>query len=323
VERGKKLKTIAVWLTIRGINSLTFDSGNEARLARAFPDARLVICRHQAELLAALETADAALVWRFDQDWFTLAPKLRFVSTPAAGHEYCDVVPPEGVRVHYGSFHGLFMAETVVGMILAACRGILMTAWLQKSASWPRQELDRAARPLRGSHVVIVGFGTIGGMIGRQLKSFGVQLTGVKRSPAPSPDYFDAGDRIVLLNEFDQVLPVADHLVLCLPGGKDSDRILDRRRLALLPNQAWVYNVGRGNAIDEEALAQALKEGVISGACLDVYEQEPLPDGSPLRSAPNLLLMPHGSAFSPTYMDRYLDEVIPLLKHALGGNDSA
>jgi phosphoglycerate dehydrogenase-like enzyme len=167
---------------------------------------------------------------------------------------------------------------------------------------------------LRGSHVVIVGFGSIGRTIGKQLKGFGVRITGVKRSPAHAPDYFDKDDRIASTEALDQILPQADHLVLCLPGGKDTDRLLDQRRLALLPLRAWVYNVGRGNAIDEEALARSLKDGALSGACLDVYEREPLPSGSPLRTAPNVLLMPHASAFAPNYMDRYLDELIPLLQ---------
>jgi len=308
------LKTIVIWLSTPRLGCFDFNSKNHARLVEAFPNDRLVVCKRESEFLSAIGKADAALVWRFEQDWFTLAPKLRVLSTPAAGHENCDVVPPETVALLYGSFHGVLMAETVVGMVLAASRGILMTAWIQGTNPWPREELDRIVRPLRGSHVAILGFGAIGRVIGRRLKPFGVRVTGVKRSRAEVPDYFDGEDRIALVDEVDAILPDTDHLVICLPRNRDTDRILNASRLALLPKRGWVYNVGRGNAIDENALAESLTAGRIAGACLDVYAQEPLPDESPLRMAPNLLLMPHASAFSPTYLDHYLDELIPFLK---------
>ena len=95
-----------------------------------------------------------------------------------------------------------------------------------------------------------------------------------------------------------------------MPSGSSTDRILNGERLKRLPAHAWVYNFGRGNAIDEDALAKALEEGIVAGAGLDVFAQEPLAVDSPLRHAPNILLMPHSSAFSPNYMDLFVKEFV-------------
>ena len=83
-----------------------------------------------------------------------------------------------------------------------------------------------------------------------------------------------------------------------------------------MPENATVYNLGRGNSIDEEALAEALRTGSISGACLDVFAHEPLDENSPLadKSIPGLLRMPHASAFCNEYIDRFLDEFLDWLK---------
>jgi phosphoglycerate dehydrogenase-like enzyme len=91
--------------------------------------------------------------------------------------------------------------------------------------------------------------------------------------------------------------------------------MFDARRLALLPKQAVVYNVGRGNCIDEAALAKALKSGSLRGACLDVFKEEPLSAASPLaRNLPGLVRLPHASAFADSYMDLFVEEVICWLK---------
>lgn len=308
------MDSIVVWLSNPEIGALHFDARNHARLAAALPDSEVTVCEDREAFLETLGGATVALVWRFDQAWFDRAPHLRFLSTPSAGKELVDIMPPPTVRLHYGSFHGRAMAETVVGFMLAARRGILRAAWTPAEQAWPRTLVDRTARLVGDSHVVIVGFGHIGQWIGRHAKAFGARVTGVKRDVrGVQPEYFEDRDRVVPAGELDGVLPGADELVLCLPSGADTDHLLNRKRLGRLPAHAWVYNVGRGNAIDEEALEDALRGGALAGACLDVFQTEPLPEDSPLRSVPNLLRLPHASAFWPGYMDAYLDEVLPLL----------
>ena len=116
----------------------------------------------------------------------------------------------------------------------------------------------------------------------------------------------------------DRVLPDTDHLVLCLPASPGTEGILDDRRLQLLPAHAGIYNVGRGNAIDEQALASWLASHPLAAACLDVFREEPLAADSPLRSLPNCLLLPHLSAIAPDFLDLFVEELIPRLSAVPG-----
>ncbi len=303
-------ETVAVWLTNRQVACWHFTEQNAALLRRELPAAQVVVCADEAQFLAVLPEASAALVWRFDPAWLERAPRLRRLATPAAGHDWLRVPPRPGLQITYGAFHGEIIAETVLGLMLGACRGLLHAQRLQDAgAVWPRNELAPGMRPLRGSHAVILGFGAIGQWIARLAKPFGVRITGVRRrSGMPRPEYFDAADRLVAPDKLDALLPAADHLILALPGDTGTDCILDARRLALLPPGACLYNVGRGNAVDETALAAALRENRLAFAGLDVFQQEPLPADSPLRLCPNALLLPHASAIAPNYLDLFVRE---------------
>lgn len=311
---------IAVWLTHPSVDCWNFTTAQAGTLHRALPGAEVTLCPGKDAFLGALPQADITIVWQFRQEWFARAPRLRWIATPAAGRDYFHITPPAGVDVTYGSFHGALMGETLVGMMLAFCRGILGAQRRQLAGElWPIAEIGKGIRPLRGSHVVILGFGAIGRHAGRLAKAFGVRITGIRRSTVPPPDWFGPGDRVATPAELDAILPTADHLLLVLPGDTGADRILDDRRLRLLPPHACICNVGRGNAIDEAALAAALREGRLAGACLDVFCQEPLPADSPLRNCPGVLIMPHASAISPDYLDLYLAEFVEVFRRGAWG----
>ncbi len=283
------------------------------RLRTAYPKAKVIWCRTEAAFVRELPRVQVAVTWAFRQEWFARAPALRCVISSAAGRDFFPITPPPHVVVRHGTFHGPLMAETVLGLLLAFNRGILLAYRRQiEGELWPREELFDNMRLLRGSHAVIVGFGHIGTAIGRLLRPFGVRVTGVRRTPQTRrPSWFGKNDELVTLDRLDEVLPEADHLILVLPSDTGTDRMFDAARLALLPRHAAVYNVGRGNCIDESALAQALKTGALRGACLDVFAQEPLTKDSPLaKDLPGLVRLPHSSAFAEEYMDRFLDEVI-------------
>lgn len=287
-----------------------------ARLRATYPDAQVAWCRTAASFVKALPHVQVALTWAFRQEWFALAPHLLRVATPAAGRDFHALAPPPEVKVRYSTFHGPVMAESVIGLMLAFNRGLLTAYRHQLQGElWPRDALFDV-RLLSGTHAVIIGFGHIGATIGRMLKPFGVRVTGVRRSvPGQKPAWFRKGDAVVSLSGLNAALRQADHVILVLPSDTGTDRLIDAARLALMPKRAVVYNVGRGNCIDEAALAQALKSGALRGACLDVFASEPLKADSPLaRDLPGLVRLPHASAFTDDYIDRFLDEVIAWLK---------
>ncbi len=130
---------------------------------------------------------------------------------------------------------------------------------------------------------MILGHGSIGGAVAERLRPFGVEIVGVART---------ARDGVLGLSDLDGALPSADVVVNLLPLTSETARLLDARRLALLPDGALVVNAGRGGTIDTDALVDELERGRLR-AVLDVTDPEPLPAGHPLWSLPNVLITPH------------------------------
>ena len=283
-------------------------------LQAAFPTAAITICKSTAEFESILPEADVCMVWNFRQEWFAKASHLRVVSTPAAGKDYFHVTPPATVEMMYGGYHGRIIAESVCGMLLGMCRGLIPAVTKFACDEWPREALFPYQKSLHGTNVAILGFGKIGQRIGRLLKPFGVRIFGMRRSIEMRPEWLDENDVLFTPAELDDLLPQIDHIILALPRSSETDNLLDMRRLSIVKPGATLINIGRGNAIDEEALCAVLKSGRLSGAFLDVFKEEPLPMDSPLRNCPNLWRLPHASAVAPDYLDLYVAELIPRLK---------
>jgi phosphoglycerate dehydrogenase-like enzyme len=313
--------TIAIFLEQR-IPSFCVKARQVGRLREMFPAVTFVWCRSAEAFLRALPGVTVALTNTFRPEWFGNAPKLRYILCPAAGRDVLNpvpLVPPPEVYIHYGTFHGRLMAETVAGLMLAFNRGILLAYKEQLAGNlWPADPLCEpgACRVLRGSRAAIVGFGNLGQWISKTLIPLGVNVTGLRRTPPDvRPHWFRPGDRVMSVTLLDAVLPTLDHLILALPSEASTDRLIGARQLARLPRHAVIYNVGRGNCIDEAALAETLAARRISGACLDVFAEEPLTRTSPLSvNLPGLVRMPHASAYGDMYLDFFLDEVIPIIR---------
>ncbi|WP_282010708.1 D-2-hydroxyacid dehydrogenase [Nitrospina watsonii] len=261
-----------------------------------------------------LSQADGAIVWYFKREWLDRAPHLQWIATPAAGRDWIDLPPDSQLPVHFGGFHGMMMAESVLGAMLYFCKAFEASRALQKQKKWARIKLSQQITSLYGARVTILGLGRIGQTIGRVLKPFGCTLTGVRSRLMEAPDYFAEDDRVVTVDRLPEVLPETDHLVLVLPGGTKTDSLVTADHFRLLPKHCRLYNVGRGNAYRESDLVQALATGQIAGAYLDVFDTEPLPESSPLWECGNVLIQPHLSAASPQYLDLFIEELIGKLK---------
>jgi phosphoglycerate dehydrogenase-like enzyme len=207
------------------------------------------------------------------------------------------------------------IAQTVVGAILAQTRGF--TWWLGAQAERRWQPLGPAqmTRDLHEQTAVIVGLGPIGRETGRLLKAVGLTTIGVRRGAGAVPHF----DRVCRLDELDALLPACDWLVLACPLTPETRNLLDARRIGLLPANAGVANVGRGELMDEAALASALQQGRLRSAYLDVFATEPLPGDSPLWNAPNTWISPHNAAASPGNAARTTDIFLRNFMHWLNG----
>jgi D-2-hydroxyacid dehydrogenase (NADP+) len=302
------MKTISVWLTHKDVSCWNITEKQIGLLKEKLPGTEIIHCRNKNEFLSSLKKAETAVIWVFKQEWFEKSPNLKVIITPAAGKDLFHVIPPDTVHMEYSSFHGKIIGETVLAMMLCHCRGI---SYLMKDSSgWPRPELDKINRSLKGSRVTVLGFGSIGLEIAELCKKLGASVYGVKRTLSEPPSFFGSNDKIISAGDFKKILPETDHLVSALPGTEVTTDIINKEIFNLLPEHAAVYNVGRGNAINEDDLITALKTGEISGAYLDVFKTEPLPDDSPLRNCPGCFIMPHGSAIAPEYLNHFIEEFV-------------
>ena len=150
---------------------------------------------------------------------------------------------------------------------------------------------DLPIRSIQGSRLVLLGTGDIGTTFAKRAQALcPASITGVNRSGRVPDDVYD---RVVPMTELDSVLPEADILVMALPSTPETIGIMTKERIALLSPSSILVNVGRGTAIDQEALMEALNSGALAGAALDVMVPEPLPGDHPLWNTRNLLLTPH------------------------------
>jgi phosphoglycerate dehydrogenase-like enzyme len=246
--------------------------------------------------------------------------RVRWVASLAAGPDAVLAAGfAPGVAITSGvSLHSLPVAEHTLALLLAAARRLHVLRDRQRDALWaaelggiqPRHEPE-AFRSLRQARVTIWGFGHIAAQLSGYLQALGAHVTGIARSAGVR-----SGVVIHDVRDVDALLPSTDALVMILPSLPETHRVLDARRLALLPRHAWLVNVGRGDTVDEAALIAALEAGTIAGAALDVFEREPLPPTSRLWQLPNVLITPHAAGGRPLGAEELLREN---LEHLLAG----
>ncbi len=271
-----------------------------------FPGIRITSVSGRDDFLAKLPEAEWIITWIFKPDWYRLAPKLKAVFTPAAGHDWVHPDPGGRVRNFYGRFHGRIMRESLLSMILFYNRRLARSLENQRGNIWGRQEYDTCAS-LFSQRALIVGYGSVGRQMAEMLKAFGTTVVGVKRDTRGfENDPFAAA--VVTFDRLPDELPQADHVVLVLPSGPDTEGIFTAGHFAVMKSGAHLYNLGRGSCYREEDLVNALRNGPLAGAGLDVFGIEPLPPSSPLWKMPNALITPHSSAICREYFDLYLRE---------------
>lgn len=147
-------------------------------------------------------------------------------------------------------------------------------------------------KELLHSTVLIVGLGDIGYALAKRLKAFECTIIGIKKTPSNVPD---AVDEVYTIDQLDNVLPLADYVVLALPQNKETRHMFHKVRLMKMKHDAVLVNVGRGSAINTKDLIEVMKEGHLYGAALDVVEEEPLKEMEPLWDLENVFITPHAS----------------------------
>lgn len=204
---------------------------------------------------------------------------------------------------------GRLMAEFVFGYLLLHERKILQRLETQKAHHWDQTPPGT----LRGKTIAILGVGSIGAELARTAKFFGMSVRGYTRESEGSEHV----DRYYHGPELLDFASGVDYLVSVLPNTSQTRQLVNASLFSVLPSSALFINVGRGSAVDESALIQALETGAIAGAILDVFEQEPLPAEHPFWSTPNTIVTSHTSA--PSFPEDIADLFIENYRRFIQG----
>lgn len=186
------------------------------------------------------------------------------------------------------------IAQSAIGGMLMLARPFLPWLEAQRRHAW---EPLRGTPPpdLVGQRMTVIGLGSIGSEIARIAAAIGLQVTGVRRSPHRESDPVES---IVPPSELPRLAGETDWLVVACPLTEETRGLVSRDLLASLKPGAHIVNIGRGEVVDEPALIDAIRNGHVAGAYLDVVSQEPLPPESPLWDLPNVIISPHNSAIA-------------------------
>jgi phosphoglycerate dehydrogenase-like enzyme len=254
---------------------------------------------------------------------------VRLILSLMAGTEWIPgVAGPHVTICNARGAHNISTAEWTLSAILATLKYLPFYFDVQRSGQWKRRfeasahyvRITGDARPLyppvmleelTGKAVLLVGYGAIGKEIERMLAPFHVELVRVARTARSAPP-------VHAVSELDRLLPQAEIVILILPSTAESHHLIGSRQLALLRQGALLVNAARGPIVDTDALVAALHSGRIRAA-LDVTDPEPLPEGHPLWSCPNLLLTPHLAGSTPQFAPRSLKTAADELRRYIAG----
>jgi D-3-phosphoglycerate dehydrogenase len=268
-------------------------------------------------LRAELARAHALIVrseTRVSEELIADAPELSLIARAGTGVDNIDVsaATRRGLAVlNAPGANTVSAAEHTMALLLATMRRIPWAAASMRSGQWDRRSF--AGTELRGKTLGVVGLGRIGAQVASLARAFGMKV--IAHDPyLPETRAKELG---VELLSIEALLPVADIVSLHLPLTADTKRLMNRERLALMKSTAVLVNTARGGLIDHAALLEALNRGALGGAALDVFDPEPLPADSPLRSCERVLLTPHLAASTPEAQERVAQEICAAVRDAL------
>ncbi len=177
---------------------------------------------------------------------------------------------------------------------------------------------------LYGKTIGIAGLGNIGLEIAKRSKSFGMRVIGSRRNsefvPLRLPGYEQFVDEVLSPNQLEKLVSAADIVVDALPLTSETHEIFNYEIFSKFKRSSIFVNVGRGQTVIENDLIRSLKEGLLKGAALDVFNEEPLPDDSPLWGMNNVIVSPHVSGWSPDYVGRAVEILKENLTHFARGD---
>lgn len=253
----------------------------------------------QAELL---NEAEIIIGWNSDVEEACLQGKsdLRWIHAWGAGVEGFPMQALQHRNIllsNSSGVHGNPIAETIFAMMLSFNRGLHQYVRQQIVHTWDR---TFKVREMHGDTVGIIGIGEIGKETARLAKAFHMKVLGLRRSGESAAHV----DVVYGQDGLEQLLSNSDYVVNTLPLTAETHHMIGQKQFQMMKKNAIYINIGRGKTTDTEALLEALRNGQIAGAGLDVFEEEPLPESHPLWEMDNVIITPHTSGITQHYSER-------------------
>lgn len=265
-----------------------------------------------------LEGVEVLVCWGFHPDILKEADSLKWIQFGSAGINHAMTPELLGSAVRLTTQTGLHpvpVAEHALAMMLAVCRRLDVAIANQQHSLWERKSLIPTVREFQGSWVGVVGMGHIGREVARKARALGANIVATRSSQAGP----DEADEWVDKADLSPLLAKSDFVVIATPLTPATEGMIGSDQIAAMKPGSVLVNIARGSIVDEVALTDALRSGAIGGACLDSFQEEPLPPGSPLWGLPNVLITPHVAGTTPVYGERGAKIVAANLRAYLAG----
>jgi phosphoglycerate dehydrogenase-like enzyme len=273
-------------------------------LVHDFPQHAFLEAWDRETLRRVLVESDAAFAAFLDKDLIPSLTRLRWVQAPAAGVAHMLSSELAASAIVLTSARGVrarAIAEHVILMALALARQLPLVLERQSERTWALDEIEAAGtiRTLHGRQMGIVGLGSIGSEVARLATGMGMRVIATrKHASGPPPEGIDA---VLPPERLTELLSSSDVVVLSAALTAETRLLIGRNALAHVKRGAWLINIGRGQLVDDDALIEALRDGRLGGAALDVFRREPLPADSPYWDLPNVIVTPHLSGAMEDY----------------------
>ncbi|MDA1348019.1 MAG: D-2-hydroxyacid dehydrogenase [Chloroflexi bacterium] len=277
------------------------------RLSKAVPGIDVTVCDSVGEAMEVIGEADAAF-GNIVPELFERAHNLRWISCPwagpPAGYYHQPLIDSDVVVTNMREIYSDHIGAHIMSFVLTFARGLHVYLPRQMRGEW-RPGYETVHLP--ESRALVVGVGGIGAEAARLCSEFGITVVGVdsRREKAP-PGVADLRRPDAL----DDLLPTADFVIVTVPETPATQGMFRAEQFRRMKSSGFFINIGRGATVVLDDLAAALNDREIAGAALDVFEQEPLPSGHPLWSAPGMIITPHVAATGPYTMERRFEVLL-------------
>jgi len=308
-----------------GLSDSMLDDVTMEKIRCIAPDMDIVRTTDRAEIEAILPDVEI-VVGSLPYELLVDAPSLHWVQQWGAGADWLlrhpETVDLDFVLTNASGIHSVPISEHIFAFLLAFARRMDQAARAQSERVWVSNQWQRQSPTisadqqfdyiigkdrvfeLAGKTMLLIGVGAIGERTARIASAFDMHVIGMRRNASlavPGVEQMVSPDQLL------DVLPEADFVVITAPLTPATRHMIDQRAFDAMKPTAYIVNIGRGGTIVESDLIDALQSGAIAGAGLDVFEQEPLPEGSPLWGMENVIMTSHYSGLTPEYDARGIE----------------